>query len=70
MIVAAKGVQNVQWRIEGDTAAATATVRSSGANTQAYCCTVHPLHMVSCACMDFRSRGGLCQHLRAAFIEV
>lgn len=69
-IVAAKGVKHVCWVQEGDTWVATATVISSGVLNPTYRCTVYPPERISCECMDFRARGGLCKHLRAALIEV
>jgi len=69
-ILADKGVCHVQWAEDREHWRATAVVKSSGALNRAYCCTVHPPEAICCDCMDFRSRGGLCKHLRAAFTEV
>lgn len=69
--MAEKGVSHVRWSTEGGVLLAAAVVKSSSVlNQSAYCCTMYPPHRICCDCMDFRSRGGLCKHLRAAFLEV
>lgn len=69
-IVQERGVTHVRWAQHGEIWQATAIVKASGVLNQAYSCTVFPYDQIRCDCMDFRARGGLCKHLRAAFIQV